>query len=190
MNTRVWTVLGIDGAMPTSSESDLRWRSNVRRTDVRPDGIPRRELASGILANVNTLARAGLLFLRNGVWSNDRRVVSQAFVDTVRVPVAANAGLANADPANFPAATTNYGVLWWTNAGGLLPNVPRDAYWAWGLGDSLIVVIPSLDLVIVRAGGQNDTVTSVGRTWNDNDWNGDYAVLAPFLDPIVQATTP
>jgi hypothetical protein len=26
--------------------------------------------------------------------------------------------------------------------------------------------------------------------WNDYDWNGDYAVLAPFLDPIVQSVTP
>jgi hypothetical protein len=25
--------------------------------------------------------------------------------------------------------------------------------------------------------------------WNDQDWNGDYAVLAPLLDPIVQSVT-
>ena len=35
-----------------------------------------------------------------------------------------------------------------------MANVPEDAYWAWGLGEELIVVIPSLDLVIVRNGGQ------------------------------------
>ncbi|MBL8265789.1 MAG: hypothetical protein JNL55_05390, partial [Steroidobacter sp.] len=74
---------------------------------------------------------------------------------------------------------------------GLLPNVPRDAYWAWGLGDSLIVVIPSLDLVVVRAGAQAAANSSNGsRVWNDDNWNGDYAVLAPFLDPIVQSVTP
>jgi CubicO group peptidase (beta-lactamase class C family) len=188
MNTRVWTVLGIDGAAANSN--DLQWRNNAMRFDTRADGIPRRELASGIEANAHTLARVGLLFLRKGVWSNDRRVVSQAFIDTVRVPVSANATLNNADPANFPAAATNYGVLWWTNAEGLLANVPRDAYWAWGLGDSLIVVIPSLDIVVARVGGQNTTSTSTGRIWNDNDWNGDYAVLAPLLDPIVQSVTP
>jgi hypothetical protein len=44
------------------------------------------------------------------------------------------------------------------------------------LYDSLIVVVPSLDLVIVRAG------KSWKRTREDH-----YSVLAPFLDPIVAA---
>ncbi|MEN9935542.1 MAG: gamma-glutamyltransferase, partial [Chloroflexota bacterium] len=57
-----------------------------------------------------------------------------------------------------------------------LPNVPRDAYWAWGLGDSLIVVIPSLDIVVARA----------GSGWRAG-WNPNYAVLQPFLDPIVSS---
>jgi hypothetical protein len=54
----------------------------------------------------------------------------------------------------------------------------------------LIVVIPSLDLVVVRAGNivEIDSNTAA-RTWNDADWNGDYNVLAPFLDPIVQSVT-
>ena len=30
-------------------------------------------------------------------------------------------------------------------------DVPDDAYWSWGLYDSLIVVIPSLDIVVARA---------------------------------------
>jgi len=89
----------------------------------------------------------------------------------------------------FPNAQTDYGVLWWTNKSGTMPNVPTDTFWAWGLGEELIVVIPSLDLVIVRTGGQA-TASSAGRTWNDLDWDGDVAVLTGFLDPIVAATTP
>ena len=49
-------------------------------------------------------------------------------------------------------ASDHYGVLWWTNEDGTLPDVPRDAYWAWGLNDSVIAVIPSLDIVVSRAG--------------------------------------
>jgi CubicO group peptidase (beta-lactamase class C family) len=149
-----------------------------------------RELASGIYANSNAMARVGLLFLRKGLWG-DTRILSESFVTTVATPPAANANLANPQAANFPGATTNYGMLWWTNAAGLLPNVPRDTFWAWGLGDSLIVVIPSLDIVAVRAGPQAGVNSSPGtRVWNDDDWNGDYTVLAPFLDPIVRAATP
>jgi CubicO group peptidase (beta-lactamase class C family) len=89
----------------------------------------------------------------------------------------------------FPNAPTDYGILWWTNKSKTMPNVPADAFWAWGLGEELIVVIPSLDLVIVRNGGQA-TANGAGRTWNDLGWDGDVEVLAPFLDPIVAATTP
>jgi CubicO group peptidase (beta-lactamase class C family) len=187
VSSRVWSTIGISAANPATAD-DLRWRPNQLRPGPHPSGIEHRELASGILVNSNAMARVGLLFLRNGVWSSGR-VISQAFVDTVRVPAPSIASVANPDAANFPNAPTNYGVLWWTNATGMLANVPRDAYWAWGLGDNLIVVIPSLDVVAVRVGPQNTTV-SAGRTWNDSDWNGDYAVLAPFIDPIVQSVTP
>ncbi len=179
LTRRVWSVLGIN-------TDDVQWRANALRpadATVYPDGIPRRELASGIVVNTNAMARVGLLFLRNGVWDG-QPVLSQSFIDTVRAPRPELANVTIDDATNFPNATTNYGVLWWTNATGMLPNVPRDAYWAWGLGDSLIVVIPSLDLVIARTGNSPD-VAGLPR-WRNN-WNGDYSVLAPFLDPIVQS---
>ena len=195
LQTRVWSVLGLNSSQGGSggtaaSNVDVQWRDNQFRPNPTPgSGIEKRELASGMYANANAMARVGLLFLRNGVWTNDQRILSQSFVNTVKTPPTAIAAANNIDAANFPGATTNYGVLWWTNTTGLLPNVPRDAYWAWGLGESLIVVIPSLDIVAVRAGEQIQTGTA-GRTWNDSEWNGDYAVLAPFIEPIVQAVTP
>jgi CubicO group peptidase (beta-lactamase class C family) len=180
---RVWNVLGV------REGDDVEWRvpptADERGQVTYPDQIVRRELASGITINAHTMARVGLLFLREGQWA-DTPVFAPSFIDLVRTPPPANASLPIDGAADFPNATTNYGVLWWTNATGVLPNVPRDAYWAWGLYDSMIVVIPSLDLVVVRAGPVQST-PSAGRVWNDSDWNGDYAVLAPFLDPIVQS---
>jgi hypothetical protein len=85
-------------------------------------------------------------------------------------------GLEIRDASDHPAASGHYGLLWWNNGDGTLGDVPRDAYWAWGLRDSLIVVIPSLDLVAARAGGG----------WR-NGWNSDYAVVAPFLEPIARS---
>lgn len=194
LSSQVWATLGLNSSFGGSGggggvTSDIHWRDNQFR-DQTGKPIHNRELASGIHANANAMARVGLLFLRKGVWANDQRVLSESFVTTVSTPPAANASLTNPQVAEFPGATTNYGVLWWTNATGLLPNVPRDAFWAWGLGDSVIVVIPSLDIVAVRAGGQATTSSPGTRVWNDDDWNGDYSVLAPFLDPIVQSVTP
>ena len=52
--------------------------------------------------------------------------------------------------------------------------MPRDAFWAWGLGEAIILVIPSLNLVVTRA----------GRAWQSR-WSADYRVLAEFFRRIV-----
>ncbi|MFC4310755.1 serine hydrolase [Steroidobacter flavus] len=193
LNRNVWSTLGVNTSVGGTGNngtaiSDVHWRDNQSgRTDLR-----NRELNSGIYANANAMARVGLLFLRKGLWANDQRVLSEDFVSKVSTPVAANTALPVGGPqaAGFPNAPAHYGMLWWTNVDGQLPNVPRDAYWAWGLGDSLIVVIPSLDIVAVRAGNIILTDSNASaRTWNDAGWNGDYSVLAPFLDPIVQSVS-
>lgn len=182
MKTRVWDPLQI-------TTDDLRWRNDATRaTSPHPAGVPRREFASGIFANTNAMARIGLLFLAEGKW-NAPQILSQDFVQTVRTPQPETASATNADTGNFPSATTDYGVLWWTNTTDTkLTNVPRDAYWAWGLGDSLIVVIPSLHLVIARTGNDPDVQPDL-PAWRTN-WNGNYDVLKPFLEPIVQSITP
>ena len=168
MFNRVFTKLGI-------RTTDLVWRNNRYRGDTI-NGIKRREFASGVSASVDAMARIGYLYLRGGVWDG-ARLVPGSFVDQARQPVPAVVGLPSSDPIKFPHASAHYGLLWWNNADEALKNVPRDAYWAWGLKDSLIVVIPSLDIVVTRAGDNG---------WRSN-WNGDYSVLAPFIEPIARS---
>jgi CubicO group peptidase (beta-lactamase class C family) len=186
-NRKVWSVLGLNPA--GNALDDVSWRANAHRTRTGP--LVFRELSSGINANANAMARVGLLFLRKGMWK-EQRVLSEAFITRVQTPLPENASLpieVDKPGQQFPKAQSDYGVLWWTNKSQTMANVPADTFWAWGLGEELIVVIPSLDLVIVRNGGQSSTVTT-GRTWNDVDWDGDVHVLEPFLNPIVAATTP
>ena len=191
MAERVWPTLGLN-LIPSQStfslRDDVRWRpaSSGMRPAPRANGIEHREFASGIIANTNALSRIGLLFLRRGEWANETRVFPETFVDLVSIPRAESASALNVEPNDYPEANLRYGVLWWTNATGALPEVPRDAYWAWGLYDSLIVVIPSLDLVITRA-QPPATGPSPGRILGDSNWDSNYEVLAPFLNPIVQA---
>jgi CubicO group peptidase (beta-lactamase class C family) len=175
--SRVFANIGITNDM-------LIWRDNVYRSD-KLNGVKRRELSSGIDANVDALARIGYLFLRGGVWDG-QRVLSQSFVDLVRTPRPETTAAKNGEPQDFPTATANYGVLWWTNASGEMPGVPRDAYWAWGLGDNLIVVIPSLDVVIARTGNNPDD-PSLPQLRTER--SGDYGVLVPLLTPIVESVT-
>jgi CubicO group peptidase (beta-lactamase class C family) len=184
MFSRVYTSLGIGAG-------DLTWRDNAFRTptlSVNGTPLARRELASGISANMNAMARVGLLMLRQGVWAN-QSILSNAIVAKAHTPPPEVANATINDPANYPGATTNYGMLWWTNATGQMPEVPKDAYWAWGLHETFIIVIPSLDLVVVRAGnsGWHKDINGVVQP---EVWNADYGVLAPFLTPIVKGTTP
>lgn len=82
--------------------------------------------------------RFGLLHLWDGVFAGER-VLPEGWSDFVSAP----------SPG---AADDEYGGLWWLNAGGRHPDIPRDAYWAAGFMGQITMVIPSADAVVVRLG--------------------------------------
>jgi CubicO group peptidase (beta-lactamase class C family) len=157
------------------TRADLRWRKNAYRP-AEINGVARREFGAGVHANVNAMARLGYLHLRNGRWK-ETQILPKEFVQLVARTEKAVVGLPEVDPKNHGNASDHYGLLWWNNADGTLKNVPKDAYWSWGLYDSLIVVIPSLDIVVARA----------GKSWKRSG-GGHYDVLRPLLEPIVKAS--
>jgi CubicO group peptidase (beta-lactamase class C family) len=167
LSARVLGPLGVTAA-------DLTWRSNLYRGSTI-QGIPRREFGAGISVNADAMARIGYLYLRGGVWDGER-IVGQGFVSAASRPAPSVVGLPVYAALEYFDASDHYGLLWWNNGDGSLPEVPTDAFWSWGLGDSLIVVIPSLDIVVARN----------GTGWRTN-WTADYDVLAPFLTPIAEA---
>ncbi len=164
MFERVFSPLGIE-------RTDLTWRRNAYRA-AEINGVMRREFGSGISANVDAMARIGYLYLLEGEW-NGKPILPQRFIARARTTVPEVVGLPEEDPQTYGNASDHYGLLWWNNADRTLTNVPRDAYWSWGLYDSLIVVIPSLDIVVSRA----------GKSWARRGGEH-YAVLKPFLEPI------
>jgi CubicO group peptidase (beta-lactamase class C family) len=175
MFERVFAPIGI-------RESDLRWRKNAYRPEfieTKTGAVKRREFGAGIHANVDAMARFGYLHLRNGEW-NEKRILAREFIEQARAVPVSVAGLPVNKPEEHGRASSHYGFLWWNNADGTLADVPRDAYWSWGLYDSMIVVIPSLDLVVARA----------GSSWKREKDAEHYAVLKPFFEPIVRAAQP
>jgi CubicO group peptidase (beta-lactamase class C family) len=115
---------------------------------------------SGVESTCLDLARVGHLMLRQGEW-NGTQLVSKDYVAA----------------ATRPSSELNaaFGLLWWTNAEGrvvevlrqagfatdkppyegrLAPNVPDDAFWAFGYGNQYIAIVPSEDLVAVRLGAR------------------------------------
>ena len=171
MFERVFEPIGI-------AREDLHWRKNSYRAPLIGDGIPNREFGSGISANVDALARIGLLYLREGRWE-DQQLIPAEFVRLLSNPVEGVAGL----PAPRSAkrfgeeVSSRYGLLWWNNSVGKIEGVPRDAFWAWGARESIILVVPSLDLVVARA----------GNGWKRPEFGKHYETFGPFFQPICDA---
>lgn len=169
MFERVFTPIGI-------TRDDLVWRENQYRPH-EIAGVKRREFGAGVSADVDALARFGYLYLRRGKWK-DKSILPPEFVDLCRRPPTELAGVPPFDPkAEHGDAAKHYGLLWWNNADGTIAGLPRDAYWSWGLYDSLTVVIPSLDVVAVRA----------GKGWERKAGGQHYDPLKPFMEPIAAA---
>ncbi len=165
MFERVFHPIGI-------GKEDLTWRKNAYRPK-EINGIARREFGSGIHANVDAMARIGYLYLRRGCWGATQ-IIPASFVDRARTVPEAVGGLPVVKSESYFNASDHYGLLWWNNADGTMKNVPKDTYWSWGLYDSLIVVIPSLDIVAARAGKSLNKAR-----------NSDYKSIEPFIEPIV-----
>ncbi len=92
-------------------------------------------------------ARVGQLMLHQGRWDNRQLVEA----DWVR-RAAAYAGTPlpeRRDGEPNPGS----GLGWWTNFDGAWPKIPRDAFAGAGAGHQVLLVVPSLDLIVVRNGG-------------------------------------
>lgn len=185
-----------------SGAGGVDWRA-VTDTDARGptiNGIQRRHFNGGISAHVDAMARIGLLLERNGNW-NGTQLLQPEFVARLATPAASIAGLPVRDTGDstderFPNATAHSGLYWWNNADGSLPNVSRDAFWAWGRGDHLIVVIPSMHLVVARTSSLANEGPDRQQPWAWKDLSicqdsmcAHYDALDPFLTPIVQSIT-
>jgi CubicO group peptidase (beta-lactamase class C family) len=179
MIERVFEPLEITVGDSRDGDEDLFWGFNNLDRPRELNGIPRRPFNAGIHANVQAMAKIGYLHLRRGRWG-DQQIISESFIDMARTTVPSVLGLpVKEDTQNrFGGASDHYGILWWNNADGAMPEVPHDAYWSWGLKESLIVVIPSLDLVIARAGRDG---------WQRDSWGSGYPVIEPFIRPVCES---
>jgi len=99
-------------------------------------------------ATARDWAKFGLLYLNNGNW-NGEQIMNPSWVDFVNTPA--------------PDSNQIYGGHFWLNAGGVMPNVPKDAFFPNGFQGQRIVIIPSQKMVVVRLGLKDidfDSLTS------------------------------
>jgi CubicO group peptidase (beta-lactamase class C family) len=123
------------------------------------------------------VARVGRLMLRKGNWQG-RRLVDPKWVEEV----VKYAGTPLPDRASRAARfDPGSGLGWWTNFDGVWPKVPRDAFSGAGAGNQVLLVVPSLNLIVVR-NGSNLYDASKGEGF----WGGIVQyVFNPVMDAIV-----
>ena len=88
-------------------------------------------------ATTRDWSKFGLLYLHNGNW-NGEQIFNEGWAKYTATPTNTSDG--------------RYGAHFWLNAGGRFQDVPKDMYFCSGYQGQMILIIPSLDLVVVRMG--------------------------------------
>ena len=110
------------------------------------DGLTLYANWGGAAFTARAAALVGQLMMQQGMWKG-REIVRRSAVKEVTT----YAGMPKPDRAADPFAPGS-GLAWYTNSDGVWPDVPRDAIAGAGAGHQVMVVIPSLELVVVRNG--------------------------------------
>jgi len=128
-------------------------RIGMRSALIEPDPYGTFMGAAFAWATPRDWARLGLLYLNDGVWEG-KRILPEGWVAYSITPAPAD-------------KMKHYGAFLWLNADNSAENIarkklslseppfselPRDAYFFWGMWDQTVTIIPSCELVLVRMG--------------------------------------
>ncbi len=112
-------------------------RIGIRRQVLEPDVAGTFVISGYDYGTPRNWARLGLLYLNDGVFDNER-ILPEGWSELVSTPAPA-----------WRAPV--YGGSFWLNRAGAF-NLPADAYFMAGAGSQYTIIVPSLDLVVVRMG--------------------------------------
>jgi CubicO group peptidase (beta-lactamase class C family) len=150
-----------DRVMRPIGVPDKEWSVGYGKT-YTVDGLPLVGSWGGGSYTARAVARVGRLMLREGDWEGKRLLSKEA----VR-QITADAG------------TPGHGAMgWWSNNSGKYAKLPKDAVWGSGAGHQVVLVVPSLNLMVVR-NGEN---LSTKEEHHD-------ALNAHLFEPLLEAIT-
>jgi CubicO group peptidase (beta-lactamase class C family) len=150
---------------------DDQWSIGYGRAD-RVDGLDLYANWGGGNFTPRAVARIGEWMMHGGEWRG-RPVVPARFVQLA----VHYAGMPIPDRSQDMRAPGS-GLCWYTNFDGVWPSVPRDAFSGAGAGHQVLLVVPSLEMVVVRNGADLTRPGEAG--W----WTPVYQNL---FEPLMQA---
>jgi CubicO group peptidase (beta-lactamase class C family) len=149
--------------------ADEEWSIGYGKTFL-VDGLPLVAGWGGGSYSARAVARIGRLLLREGDWDGNQVLSKEAVRQITR-----DAGLPG-----------HCGMGFWTNADGRYPKLPRDTYYGAGAGDQLLIVVPSLNLIVVRNG---ETLAPEPKNPKDVFEAFHDARVKLLFEPIIDAIT-
>jgi CubicO group peptidase (beta-lactamase class C family) len=139
--------------------SETEWSIGYRQPS-QLDGLKLYANWGGAAYSPRAIAKVGRLMLRQGNWQG-QQLVASSWVNKMISP---------------PDRRFDSALCWLTNASGRWSFLPRDAFAAAGSGHEVLLVVPSLNLIVVRLGTQLA------------DQNDFWAGIEEFLfDPLIKA---
>jgi CubicO group peptidase (beta-lactamase class C family) len=163
LRERIMRPIGVD---------DSEWSIGYGKT-YEVDGLNLVANWGGGSYTARAVARVGRLMLRKGNWQGNQLIESKWVENVLRY---AGTPLPDRPPGNPQPAS---GLCWYTNFDGVWPNVPRDAFAGVGAGNQVLLVVPSLDLIVVRNGG---------NLYNSSKGEGFWGGLEKYLfNPLMKA---
>ena len=104
--------------------------------------------SSFCFATARDFARFGLLYLRDGKWEG-RQLLPEYWADYARIPTWQQPGVTD----------DRYGAHWWLDIAG------PGTFSANGHEGQFTVIVPELDMVMVRHGKTNTTISPLIKPW-------------------------
>jgi CubicO group peptidase (beta-lactamase class C family) len=129
---------------------DAEWSVGYGKT-YTVDGLPLVASWGGGAYTARATARVGRLMLRGGDWDGHRILSAEA----VRLTTA---------DAGTPGPC---GMGWWSNNEGDCAKLPRDAYFGSGAGHQVLLVMPGLNLIVVRNGSVLSNVAANSQSYHE-----------------------
>lgn len=175
LNERVYGPIGIK-----PSEVSIGYM----RTDTL-DGLPLVAGWGGGSFTANAAARIGRLMLRKGNWQGSQLIDSSLVEEAIRFEASNNMEFElDKQRGDNPFLETSLG--WYSNHNGIWNYLPRDAFAGAGAQNQLLLVIPSLDLIVVRFGDQ-----LYGNAKGDSARQGmELFLFNPVIEAIVEPPYP
>ncbi len=166
LRERVMRRIGVD---------DRAWSIGYGQT-YEVNGLPLVANWGGGAYTARAVARIGRLMMHRGEWLGAGQILPAAWVD--RALTYDHTPAPERPPGN-PAPLSGLG--WWLNTDGIWAGVPVDAFAGAGAGNQILLVVPSLDVILVRNGEAiGDPAAGEGF------WGG---ALKYLFSPLMEALT-